>query len=71
MSLLRNLAGGLRGLFRKKQVERELDEELREYLEAAVSEKMRRGMSREEALRAARMGLKHATFFGFDHISGM
>jgi hypothetical protein len=54
-SLLRNLAGGLRGLFRKKQVERELDEELREYLEAAVSEKMRRGMSREEALRAARI----------------
>lgn len=54
-SLLRNLAGGLRGLFRKKQVERELDEELRGYLEAAVSEKMRRGMSREEALRAARI----------------
>src|SRR6266550_2110188 len=35
MSLLRNLAGGLRGLFRKPQVEREMDEELRGYLHSA------------------------------------
>src|SRR5437870_10055110 len=55
MSLLRNLAGGLRGLFRKEQVEREMDEELGGYLDAAVNEKMRRGMSREEAMRAARI----------------
>jgi putative ABC transport system permease protein len=55
MSLLKNLAGGLRGLFRKEQVEREMDEELRGYLDAAANEKMRRGMSREEALRAARI----------------
>ena len=40
MSFLRNLAGGLRGLFRKEEVEREMDEELREYLDAAVNEKM-------------------------------
>jgi len=57
MSLLRNLAGGLRGLFRKKQVDREMDEELREYLEAAVAEKIRRGMTREQATRAARIEL--------------
>ncbi len=57
MSLLKNLAGGLRGLFRKEQVEREMDEELREYLDAAVKEKMRRGMSREAAVRAARIEL--------------
>jgi predicted permease len=55
MSLLRNLAGGLRALFGKEQVEREMDEELRGYLDAAVNEKMRRGMSREQALRAARI----------------
>ena len=55
MSLLRNLAGGLRGLFRKEQVEREMDEELRGYLDATVKEKMRRGMNRDEALRAARI----------------
>ena len=28
------------GLFRKEEVEREMDEELREYLDAAVNEKM-------------------------------
>src|SRR5438132_555976 len=55
MSLLRNLIGGLRELFRKEQVEREMDEELRGYLDAAVNEKLRRGMSRDEALRAARI----------------
>ena len=55
MSLLRNLGAGLRGLFRKEQVEREIDEELRGYLHAAVNEKMRRGMSRQEAVRAARI----------------
>jgi len=55
MSFLRNLAGGLRGLFRKEQVEREMDEELGGYLDTAVNEKMCRGMSREEAMRAARI----------------
>ena len=55
MSLLRNLAGGLRGLFRKQQVKREMDEELRGYLDAAVNEKMRRGINREQAVRAARI----------------
>src|SRR5437016_14127868 len=55
MSLLRNLAGGLRGLFRKQQVEREMDEELRGYLDAAVNDKMRRGLDREQAVRAARI----------------
>ncbi len=55
MSLLRNLAGGLRGLFQKEQAERELDEELRGYLEATVEEKMRRGLNREAAERAARI----------------
>src|SRR5712692_2122511 len=55
MSLLRNLVGGLRGLFRKEHVEREMDEELRGYLDATVNEKMRRGMSRQEAERVARI----------------
>jgi hypothetical protein len=55
MSFLRNLAGGLRALFRKEQVEQEMDEELRGYLDVAAKEKMRAGMSRDEALRAARV----------------
>ena len=55
MSLLRHLAGGLRALFRKRQTEREINEELRAYLEAAVRDKMRAGLTREQALRAARV----------------
>jgi hypothetical protein len=55
MSWLRNMAGGLGSLFRKERVERELDEELRTYLAMAVEEKMKQGMSREDALRAVRL----------------
>src|SRR5215472_4051534 len=55
MSLLRNLASGIRSLFRKEQVDRELDEELRGYEEMAAAEKMKQGMNRQEALRAVRL----------------
>src|SRR5579859_1946063 len=55
MSLLRNFARGLRSLFRKEQVDRDLDEELRTYQEMAAEEKMRDGTSRTEALRAVRL----------------
>src|SRR2546421_1831026 len=55
MSLLRNLGSGLRSLFRKEQVNGELDEELGEYLEMADDEKMKQGMSRQDALRAVRL----------------
>src|SRR5499425_152294 len=55
MSLLRNLASGLRSLFRKEQVDRDLGEELRAYQEMAAEEKMRDGMSRKEALRVVRL----------------
>src|SRR4029077_16821690 len=55
MVLLKNLLAGLRSLFQKERVEREMDEELGEFLDAAVKEKMREGMSREQALRAARI----------------
>jgi putative ABC transport system permease protein len=55
MSLLRNITSGLRSLFQKEQVDRELDEELRAYQEMATDEKMKQGMSRKEALRAVRL----------------
>jgi hypothetical protein len=55
MSLLRNLGGGLRSLFRTEQVDQELDEELRTYMEMAIDEKMKQGMSRKDALRAVRL----------------
>jgi predicted permease len=59
MSLLRNLGSGLRSLFRKKQVNRELDEELRSYFEMAAEERIRRGMSPWEAHRAIRLEHGH------------
>src|SRR5215472_17530968 len=55
MSLLRNLGSGLRSLFRREQVDRELDEELRTYQSMAAEEKMKDGMSSKEALRAVRL----------------
>jgi hypothetical protein len=55
MSLLRTVARGLRSLFRKEQVDRELDEELGAYLEMAAAEKMKDGLSRKDALRAVRL----------------
>ena len=55
MSLLRNITSGLRSLFRKEQVDRELNEELRAYQEMAAEEKMKQGMSRKEAVRAVRL----------------
>ena len=53
--MLRNFAGGLRGMFRKRRVEREMDAELRDYLENSVREKVREGMSLARAQREARM----------------
>jgi putative ABC transport system permease protein len=55
MHLLRNIASGLRSWLRRKQLDRELDDELAAYLEMAVEEKMKKGMSREEARRAVRI----------------
>ncbi|MGB7471110.1 MAG: ABC transporter permease, partial [Candidatus Acidiferrum sp.] len=43
------------GLWHKEQAEKELDDELRDYLEKAAGEKMKRGMTREEAMRRARL----------------
>src|SRR2546423_4526825 len=55
MSLLRSLFDGLRSLFRNEHVSQELDEELNGFLEMAVEEKMKQGLSRKEALRAVRL----------------
>jgi hypothetical protein len=55
MSILRSIAGGLRSLFRKEQVSKELNEELNGFLEMAAEEKMKQGMSPKDALRAVRL----------------
>jgi putative ABC transport system permease protein len=55
MSFVRSIASGLRSLFRKKQVDSDLDEELNGFLEMAAEEKMKQGMGRKHALRAVRL----------------
>jgi len=55
MSLLRNIASGLRSLFRKEQVSQELDEELNGFLEMAAEEKMKQGINRQDAHRSVRL----------------
>ena len=44
MSFFRNITSGLRSLFRREQVDRELDEELRASQEMATEEMMKEGM---------------------------
>jgi predicted permease len=52
---IRRLLAGLKALLRSHRVEQELDEELRAYLETSVEEKIRAGMDRRDASRAARV----------------
>src|SRR5215469_14081241 len=55
MSLLRNITSGLRSLFRREQVDRELHEELGAYLEMEAAGKIKQGMSHKEAVRTVRL----------------
>ena len=57
MSQLRRVISGLRALLHKEHDERELDEELRDYMETSAAENMKSGMSREEAMRQVRMSM--------------
>jgi predicted permease len=54
-SLFRKVSHGLRSLFGKERAASELDEELRGFLEMATEEKMKHGVSRKDALRAVRL----------------
>jgi hypothetical protein len=55
MSFAKSIVSGLRALFHRQQVSQELDEEINSYLAIATDEKVRAGMSPEQAVRAARM----------------
>src|SRR5882724_57357 len=54
MSWFRVLASRIRGLFFKRRLERELDEELRAHIEMLTEENMRKGMTPEDARYVAR-----------------
>lgn len=55
MSLLRSFAEGLRSLIRKKKVDQELGEELRDFLDMAAEQKIKDGMSPRTAAREVRL----------------
>lgn len=61
--LLRVLLQRLFGIFRKRQLDDELDEEIKSHLEMQIEDNVRSGMSREEARYAARR-----SFGGVDQI---
>lgn len=54
MSFLKNIRAGLNALRNKPARNREIDEELESFLGESINEKLRRGMSPEAAIRAAR-----------------
>jgi predicted permease len=53
MNWLANLSTGLKSLFQKQHVERELDEEIEAFVEASAADKQKHGMTADEARRAA------------------
>ena len=55
MLILRRIVSGFRRLLHKTQVEQDMDAELCAYLETAVEQKMAAGLTREAAVRAARV----------------
>ncbi len=54
MGKLREIGSRIRGLFGKELLDKEFDEEMTAHLEMLVEENLRRGMTLEEARRAAR-----------------
>src|SRR5262245_15723933 len=55
MTRLRIFFHRLLGLFLKRRLERELEEEIRSHLEMQIEDNLRQGMSPEDARRAARL----------------
>jgi len=58
MIRIARLLAGLRALTGRARHDQELDAELRDFLERSIDDKVRAGMSREAAERAARMELR-------------
>ena len=60
MTWIARFVSGIVGLMRRTRQEQDLDVELQAFLEMAIDDKVRAGMSREAATRAARMELGSA-----------
>jgi putative ABC transport system permease protein len=68
---------GLKAMFRRREADRELDDEVRGFVEEAAREKMKRGVDRNEALREARLELggvenvkEQVRAFGWEAMAG-
>lgn len=61
MTLLRKIVTGVQGLFRRRELDQQLDEELHAYLEMSADAKIQAGMSKAEALRIARADMGSIT----------
>ena len=61
MSLLRQLSRGLRVLARRRAADRDVDDEVRHFLDEAAAAHVARGLSPQEARRAARLELGSET----------
>jgi putative ABC transport system permease protein len=57
MPILSQMASFLRNIFQRQRDDRELDDELRSYIDQLAEDKIRQGMKPEEARRAARIEL--------------
>src|SRR5262245_31498295 len=60
MAALHRLLAGFTALVRRRRADEELDAELQAFLDLAVEDKMRAGMRRDAAVRAAHMELGSA-----------
>ena len=61
MAWIDRVRGGIGALLRPKRAERELDDELRAFVDASVEHKVQSGLRREDAIRAARLELGSET----------
>jgi putative ABC transport system permease protein len=61
VSLWRHLTRGLRALAKQRDADRDLDDELRHYLELAAADLVARGLSPDDARRTARLQLGNPT----------
>ena len=60
--MLAELAARIQALFRRRQLDDDLDQELQSHLELLIEEHLRRGLSPEEARRAARLQVGGLTY---------
>lgn len=67
MSLWRQIARGLRALTDRRTVDRELDDEVRDYFERAREDLAKGGVSPKETARAARLAREQLREFGWEN----